>query len=124
MQGTLTDENETQNHDECVTSRFPLRQVRQPVRETHPILLGLHRGLQARGDKAARLRRQGVLRANEPESAVDLSSHSSAVSQTTERAEMLRGGTFVAPLEITEREVELGSRPLRVLAHCLAEGRH
>src|SRR5882672_1971462 len=54
------------------------------------LLLGLHSRLQTRGDKAARLWRQGVLRAQQLERVVDLSGDSSAVSQTTERAEMLR----------------------------------
>src|SRR6266550_785299 len=62
------------------------------------LLLGLHNGLQTRGDEVARLRRQGVLRAHQPERVVDLSGQSRAVSQTTERAEVLRGGPFVAEL--------------------------
>src|SRR5207245_11140633 len=85
------------------------------------LLLGFHNGLQTRGDEVARLRRQGVLRAHQLERVVDLSGHSRAVSQATERAEVLRGGPFVASLEMTEPEIELGIRPLRVLAHRLAE---
>src|SRR2546422_7239929 len=87
------------------------------------LLLGLHNGLQTRGDEVARLRRQGVLRPHQLERVVDLSGHSRAVSQATERAEVLRGGPFVASLEMTEPEIELGIRPLRVLAHRLAEVR-
>src|SRR3989449_10869903 len=71
------------------------------------LLLGLHNGLQTRGDEVARLRRQGVLRAHQLERVVDLSGHSRAVSQATERAEVLRGGPFVASLEMTEPEIEL-----------------
>src|SRR5439155_4904995 len=87
------------------------------------LLLGLHNGLQTRGDEVPRLRRQGVLRVHELERVVDLSGHSRAVSQATERAEVLRGGPFVASFEITEPEIELGILPFRVLAHRLAEVR-
>src|SRR2546428_3421066 len=87
------------------------------------LLLGLHNGLQTRGDEVARLRRQGVLRAHQLERVVDLSGHSRAESQATERAEVLRGGPFVALLEMTEPEIELGIRPVRILAHRFAEMR-
>src|SRR5207249_9435677 len=46
-----------------------------------------------------------------------------AVGLTPARAEVLPGGPFVASLEMTEPEIELGIRPLRVLAHRLAEVR-
>src|SRR5439155_4308976 len=88
------------------------------------LLLGLHRGLQTRGDEVARFRRQAAFRAQQLERVVHLSGHSSALSQITERAEMLRGRPFVALLKIAQSEVELGVRPLRVLAHRLAEKRH
>src|SRR5205809_5923241 len=84
------------------------------------LLLGLHNGLQTRGDEVARLRRQGVLRAHQLERVVDLSGHSRAVSQATERAEVLRGGPFVASLEMTEAEMGVGIRPGRVLPRPLA----
>src|SRR5207244_9622234 len=85
------------------------------------LLLGLHRGLQTRGDEVARLRRQAAIRVHQLERVVDLSGQSNVLSQVTECPEMLLGRGIVASLEIAEPEIKLGLRPLRIPAQRLAE---